>query len=179
MWGSLRAQDIKTKLLSHKKPAEKIGHSIVFISNYTLKIFFFFVKWGSPQTSQKYTRSQWCPLPFLKWPHRFWQPFTGGPTLHQWLPLDVFLFINHPPLSPCGAGIGGRNPAKFLDLLFSQWGKQTHVTSLKWSHAQERRANNMLAKSCESVVPKKTHQKDILSPDSPSPFHKSPCQQRL
>lgn len=44
-------------------------------------------------------------------------------------------------------GVGGRNPAKFLDLLFSQWGKQRHVTSLKWSHAQGTGANNMLAKS--------------------------------
>lgn len=87
LWGRLRAQDIKMKLLSYKKPAEKIGHLVVFISNYTLKIFLL------NEWVLKLLRNTWglngCPLPFhlvRNWPHRFWQPFTGGPTLHQWLP---------------------------------------------------------------------------------------------
>lgn len=37
----------------------------------------------------------------------------------------------------------------------------------------------MLAMSWESVAPKQTHQKDLHSPDSSGPFHKSPFQQRL
>lgn len=133
----------------------------------------------SPNISEIHEVSVGVPClfqPVLEWPHPLWQPFTEDLLYPSDSPLPAFFSLTIPHWVHTGGP--GTQPSSWICCFLNEENK---LMQLLWKEVTPREggAHAVLAKVCESVVPRWTHQKGIHSPDNASPVHESPFQQHL